>query len=68
MADKVIMPSPERFVHVALLLYHSIAPPQASVIQLLPGGIEANFWDNEGLLGAPVVRRVDPEVRWWWWW
>ncbi|CAM9978073.1 unnamed protein product, partial [Laminaria digitata] len=43
-----------------------IAPPQASVIQLLPGGIEANFWDNEGLLGAPVVRRVDPEVSFNW--
>ena len=47
-----------------LRAHGSITPLQASVTQLLPGGLEANFWDNQGLLGAPVVRRVDPEVRW----
>ena len=38
-------------------------PSQTSVTQLLPGGLEANFWDNGYLLGRPIVRRVEPQVR-----
>lgn len=37
-------------------------PYQVVVTQLLPGGLSATYWDNEWLLDAPVVQRVDAEV------
>ncbi len=37
-------------------------PYQVAVTQLLPGGLSATYWDNEWLLDAPAVQRVDAEV------
>lgn len=38
-------------------------PYQVSVTQLLPGGLSATYWDNEWLVDAPAVQRVDAQVR-----
>lgn len=37
-------------------------PYQVSVTQLLPGGLSATYWDNEWLVDAPAVQRVDAQV------
>lgn len=38
-------------------------PYQVAVTQLLPGGLSATYWDNEWLVDAPAVQRVDAQVR-----
>lgn len=35
---------------------------QVAVTQLLPGGLSATYWDNQWLVGATVVQRVDAQV------
>lgn len=49
-----------------LLSPHSVcvlAQSQTSVSQLLPGGLDAKFWQNQWLVGPPIIHRVDPQVR-----
>ncbi|CAN0387329.1 unnamed protein product, partial [Laminaria digitata] len=35
---------------------------QTSVTQLLSGGLDAEFWSNQWLVGTPIVHRIDPQV------
>lgn len=37
-------------------------PYQVAVMQMLPGGLSATYWDNQWLFGAPTVQRVDAQV------
>lgn len=41
-------------------------PYQVAVTQLLPGGLSATYWDNEWMVDAPAVQRVDAQVRGQW--
>ncbi|CAM9122957.1 unnamed protein product, partial [Choristocarpus tenellus] len=33
---------------------------------LLPGGLSASYWDNQWLMGAPTIERIDPEIKFDW--
>eukprot|EP00904_Undaria_pinnatifida_P006816 jgi/Undpi1/3264/HiC_scaffold_15.g06638.m1 len=39
---------------------------ETSVSQLLPGGLDAKFWQNPWLEGTPTIHRVDTEVSFNW--
>eukprot|EP00904_Undaria_pinnatifida_P006798 jgi/Undpi1/3248/HiC_scaffold_15.g06622.m1 len=39
---------------------------KTAVSQLLPGGLDARFWQNQWLDGSPIVHRVDPQLSFNW--
>eukprot|EP00904_Undaria_pinnatifida_P006784 jgi/Undpi1/3235/HiC_scaffold_15.g06609.m1 len=43
-----------------------MAQSQTSVSQLLAGGLDAKFWQNQWLVGPPVIHRVDAQLSFNW--
>eukprot|EP00904_Undaria_pinnatifida_P006782 jgi/Undpi1/3233/HiC_scaffold_15.g06607.m1 len=39
---------------------------EASVTQLLSGGLDAKFWKKQWMVGTPIVHRIDPELSFNW--
>ena len=47
----------------ALIFACVLAQSQTSITQLLSGGLDAKYWNNQWMVGTPVIHRIDPQVR-----